>query len=178
MEAHSGEQSFSSYLKEIKELLIAMRDQSRTWGEFHEKLDQLGIFLKQRGNGLVFADQKKKVFEHASAVDRSFSKQRLEGIFGPFIPVEKDRMGPATDEDRRYRRKPLDPKLEKHPVWKKFKKQKGKTRFKKFMETQAPINAEAREALAIQAAYLNLLTGQSSKKIRQRQARPKKGRSR
>ena len=46
MEGFTWEKSFSTFLKERKDLLIQMRDSSSSWADFHEKLDALGVSIK------------------------------------------------------------------------------------------------------------------------------------
>ena len=179
-EAHTWERSFFTFLKDHREAILQLRDNSSTWAEFHERLDELGIVLKERGNGLVFADNRDDVaaYEKASRVDRSLSKPALEKLYGPYEAIEKDRIGLKTDEDLRYKKEPLDRRLKKHPAWKLFGKQKKHRRWRGFLETMASQNAEVREALAIQQAYLSIFFGGKSPRLRQRQQRPTKGRSR
>ena len=177
MEGFTWEKSFSSFLRENKDLLKTMRDASSSWAEFHEKLDVLGVVIKKRGNGLVFVDQGTGVHDKASNVDRSFSKAELEKRFGSYVAIDNNRIGLNTDKDRTYKREPLDPSLKKHRAWKRFRKQKKHRRWRKFLESFAGENAEVREALAIQQAYLSIFFGGKAPKTRERVQRPRKGRS-
>ncbi|SFP14899.1 Relaxase/Mobilisation nuclease domain-containing protein [Cohaesibacter marisflavi] len=179
MEGFTWEKSFSSFLRENKDLLKILRDASSSWAEFHEKLDVLGVVIKKRGNGLVFVDQGTGVHDKASNVDRSFSKAELEKRFGSYVAIDNSRIGLNTDKDRTYKREPLDPSLKKHRAWKRFRKQKKHRRWRKFLESFAGENAEVHEALAIQQAYLSIFFGGKAPKTKERVQRPKsKGRSR
>ncbi|WP_119309769.1 TraI/MobA(P) family conjugative relaxase [Cohaesibacter haloalkalitolerans] len=178
MEGFTWEKSFSTFLKERKDLLIKMRETSSSWADFHEKLDRLGVSIKARGNGLVFVENQSGTREKASIVDRSFSKAALEKTFGPFVAIDQEKIGRNTDPDRTYKKEPLDPDLKQHPAWEKFKKQKKHRRWRQFLESYVVQSAEVREALAIQEAYLSIFFGGKTPKIKERSVRPRKGRSR
>ena len=173
VEAETWEQSFSTYLKDRRDALLVIKEQSSTWAEFHDGIDRFGLILKKRGNGLVFADQTGKRHERASVVDREFSKKRMEDKYGPFIPIEKDRIGKHTKE--RYGKKPLDPRLEKHAAWRSYKRRK-RGNWRGFLEEMSPLNAEAREALEIQSNYLSIFFGGKVKRSKPRDIQPRKGR--
>ena len=175
-EANSWEQSFSGYLQEHKKALLEIREKASTWQEFHDGIDQFGIVIKRRGNGLVFQDRETGIRERASTVDRSFSKKRMEETFGPFQGPDRERPGPHRHETK-YKRRPLDPRLERHSAWRRFEQGGGPTparSWRRFLETQAAVNAEAREALELQRAYFQLLAGKNPHKVSTRQVSPRK----
>ena len=97
----------------------------------------------------------------------------MEDKFGPFIPIDKQRIGMHTKE--RYGRKPLDPRLEKHAAWQSYKRRK-RGNWRGFLEEMSPLNAEAREALEIQSNYLSIFFGGDLKRSKPRDIQPRKGR--
>ncbi|TYC64015.1 relaxase [Rhodobacterales bacterium] len=173
-EANSWEQSFSGYLSEHKEALLAILNRSSTWEEFHEGLSEYGIEIRKRGNGLVFKDQDSNRMEKASAVDRQLSRKSLEDKFG--IYRREDRKATPKKRRTRYRRRPLDPRLERHPAWKRLLSNPGGQRvsWRRFLEMQMGVDPEAREALELQKSYLQIISGKEPGKLRTRQIRSRK----
>jgi hypothetical protein len=106
MEAHSGEQSFQSYVLERKEPLLQALVKAASWREAHEFLSRHGLGIKARGNGLVVynLDGKKNEVMKASALDRCLSKKSLLDRFGAYeSPHER------TAPVERYSRIPIHP---------------------------------------------------------------------
>lgn len=173
MEANRWELSFSGYLQMHKDGIVSVREHAGSWQVFHDGLDAFGIAVRKRGAGLVFMDLQSHKSERCSRVDRSLSLKKLEEKFGPF--VARDRERPKTRNMDRYSRRPLDPRLAKHPAWKQFL-QNGKRgmSWKRWLETQAGVNAEVREALELQATYLKIVAGQEPGRVRSRQIGAKK----
>lgn len=83
-EAHTGKESFNSFMKN----LIPEIKACKSWSELHEMLAQHGVKLKKRGNGLIF--ESNEYFVKASSVDREFSKKKLEEKYGAFIASDKE----------------------------------------------------------------------------------------
>jgi len=96
-EAHSGQQSFDSYVKERKEFILESLRSAYGWQEFHESLAQIGVEVRLRGNGCIIKDRHSKTAIKASRLDRDFSKSKLEALLGhhqkpaEFEVKEKDR---------------------------------------------------------------------------------------
>lgn len=90
-EAHSGQCSFDAWLKDQKAELLDVLKQAKDWPTLHVGLARYGIQLKPRGAGMVIADLSgrgvKQIHIKASALDKSFAKQRLEERFGPYVAV-------------------------------------------------------------------------------------------
>ncbi|WP_432737394.1 TraI/MobA(P) family conjugative relaxase [Maridesulfovibrio sp. FT414] len=102
-EAHSGQQSFDSYVKERKDFVLTSLDNARNWQEFHESLAQIGIEVRLRGNGCSIKDRHSGTAIKASRLDRSFTKDRLEDRLGLYQePLEL-----AVIEKERYVYRPL-----------------------------------------------------------------------
>ncbi len=172
-EANSWELSFSGYLKEHQDVLLQVHRRSNSWEELHDGFALYSVELRKRGNGFVFQDKVTGTMEKASTVDREFSRKKLEEKYGPFEP-DKRRDGRKTKD--KYRRRPLDPRLERHPAWARMtSNQSGKRMtWRRFLEQQAGVDAEAREALELQKSYLQIISGQDPQKIRTRQIRSRK----
>ncbi|PVB60370.1 relaxase [Labrenzia sp. 011] len=172
-EANSWEQSFSGYLKEHRDALLEVHHRSNSWEELHDGFALYDVELRKRGNGFVFRDKRTGTMEKASSVDRELSRKKLEEKYGPFQP-DKNRGNRKPEE--KYRRRPLDPRLEHHPAWKRMTGgQNGKRlSWRRFLEQQAGVDAEAREALELQKSYLQIISGKDPKKIKTRQIRPRK----
>lgn len=172
-EANTWEQSFAGYLHEHKEALRNIHRLSTSWDELHEGLELYGVELKPRGAGLVFRDLETGKMAKASTID-GFAKKNLEQKYGPY-----QKQGKFLDQPERkntYRRRPMDPRLEKHPAWKRMTMTsagKGKS-WRRFLEQQAGVDAEAREALELQKAYVQILSGKDAQKVKTRQIKPRK----
>ncbi|NLZ17596.1 MAG: relaxase/mobilization nuclease domain-containing protein [Desulfobulbaceae bacterium] len=84
MEAHSGEQSFQSFVLEQREPLLAEIEIATDWQEVHQALASYGIAIRPKANGLVLANVEGKGSIKASAVDKIMSRMRMEERFGSF----------------------------------------------------------------------------------------------
>lgn len=102
-EAHSGQQSFNSYVKERKAFILKSLDEARSWQEFHEALAQVGIEVRLRGNGCSIKDRHSNTAIKASRLDRNFTKSKLEGRFGLY---QKPKAFKITEKER-YVSRPL-----------------------------------------------------------------------
>ena len=175
-EANSWELSFSGYLKEHRDALLQINRRSSSWEELHEGFALYGVELRKRGNGFVFRDRDTGTMEKASTVDRELTRKKLEEKYGPFKP---GRHQGERKPMEKYRRRPLDPRLERHPAWARMTSaQNGKRlSWRRFLEQQAGVDAEAREALDLQKSYLTIISGRLPQKIRTRQIRPRKSKS-
>ncbi|NQY82679.1 MAG: relaxase/mobilization nuclease domain-containing protein [Alphaproteobacteria bacterium] len=83
MEAQRWEQSFESFVKEIKQPIMDGIEKASNWLEVHEAFAEQDLELKARGNGLVIGDGTHHI--KASTLDRSLSKARLEQRLGQFM---------------------------------------------------------------------------------------------
>jgi Relaxase/Mobilisation nuclease domain/Large polyvalent protein-associated domain 7 len=84
-ESQSNIQSLHSWINSnAKEQLIEAFETSKSWGEFHEKANELGLELKLRGAGLVIKAVGQEVAVKASSVDRGLSFKSLTSKFGEF----------------------------------------------------------------------------------------------
>jgi hypothetical protein len=82
MEHHAGVESLLGWIK--RECLEQLQAAS-SWAELHRVLQEHGLEIKERGNGLVISDQKGLMVK-ASSVARELSKAKLVDRFGEFKP--------------------------------------------------------------------------------------------
>ena len=102
-EAHSGQQSFDSYIKERKDFILESLRSTQNWQSFHKSLAQIGIEIRLRGNGCSLKDLYSKTAIKASSLDRDFSKSQLEAKLGKFQkPFDL-----KVEEKERYVSRPL-----------------------------------------------------------------------
>jgi len=102
-EAHSGQQSFDSYVKERKDFILKSLDKAQGWHEFHMSLAEIGIEVRLRGNGCSIKDRHSKTAIKASRLDRNFTKSKLEAQLGHYqLPK-----GIVVSEKDRYVARPL-----------------------------------------------------------------------
>jgi hypothetical protein len=104
MEAHSGEQSFQSYVLEIKSDILKTLEGAGNWQELHSALSRYGLGIKPRGNGLVVVNTTGKGAIKASTVDRSISKKCLTDRLGEYSAT----IIPVTP-NKKYDQKPIQP---------------------------------------------------------------------
>lgn len=83
IEIHKGEEALCSAIRTLGSRL----SKAESWKEFHEILSENKYGVKIRANGLVFFDYQGNHVK-ASTVDRNFSKMKLEGKLGEFVPLE------------------------------------------------------------------------------------------
>jgi hypothetical protein len=101
MEAHAGVESLLGWIKrECGDQIRA----AKSWDELHDVLSDHGLELRQRANGLVFADAS-GVIVKASAVDRGFSQPKMEARLGEFVARPEGREGRAPR--KAYAKKPV-----------------------------------------------------------------------
>lgn len=120
-EARTWEQSFVSYVKEHKEELRAIRDQSQNWQEFHDQASAFSITFRKRGNGLIIESDDKKQRMKASDLGRDFSKTALEEKLGPFQAPTKQRNHKTTKKHKAaYKPKPITKHPKTNKLWNRY----------------------------------------------------------
>ncbi|MGD9950077.1 MAG: TraI/MobA(P) family conjugative relaxase [Desulfobulbus sp.] len=107
MEAHSGEQSFQSYVLEHKDDLLQTLQGAQNWQEVHVALAGYGMEIKSRGNGLVVISTTGKGAIKASSIDRSISKKRLTDRLGAYSASII-----SVTPNKKYDQKPIQPRSE------------------------------------------------------------------
>jgi|GEM_PF-1556645 len=98
VEAHTGQQSFESYVKEYRDDILAALEKASSWDDIHRALAKHGLTIKPHGNGLVIASRQGQHAIKASSLDRVFSKSNMEKRFGPYQAQGKgvEQLPPAT----------------------------------------------------------------------------------
>lgn len=104
MEAHTGQQSFDSYIQEHKATITAGLDRAASWEDVHTCLATLGLEIQIVANGCIIKDCYGKHRAKASSIGRAYSKLALEKRFGAFTPRNERLANAETD---RYAQKPL-----------------------------------------------------------------------
>lgn len=105
MEAHSGEQSFQSFVLEYKDDILKRLGAAGNWAEAHSALAEYGMEIKPHCNGLVVVSGMGKGAIKASAIDRSLSKNRLTDRWGEYSGSEK-----SAAPTKQYDRQPVQPR--------------------------------------------------------------------
>lgn len=89
-ESQSNIQSLHSWINNnAKEQLIEACATSKSWEEFHDKANELGLEFKLRGAGIVIKAIGQEVAVKASSVGRGLSFKSLTSKFGEFKPPPK-----------------------------------------------------------------------------------------
>lgn len=104
MEAHSGEQSFQSFVLEHKDDILKKLGTAGNWAEAHAALSEFGMTIKPHGNGLVVVSGTGKGSIKASTIDRSLSKKRLTDRLGEYSGSKK-----TVAPTKQYDRQPVQP---------------------------------------------------------------------
>jgi hypothetical protein len=107
MEHHAGVESLLGWIKrECLEQLQA----ATSWADLHRVLQENGLALKERGNGLVISAQD-GLSVKASSVARELSKAKLENKFGVFEP-STDRTENAGSPKQKYQVYPVHSRID------------------------------------------------------------------
>ena len=89
LEAHTGEQSFQSYVLSLKNEIMRRMGTVGNWQDAHQALAEYGIAIKPKANGFVLAPLNDKGGSlKASSLDKSMSRMRMEQRFGTFVTSE------------------------------------------------------------------------------------------
>jgi hypothetical protein len=155
LEAHTGEQSLLSWIREnLGEQLKEVQAQGQNWETLHALLAEHGLLIKPRGAGLVIALVDGSLGVKASAVDRGLSFKTLTERFGAYIPPQQVReqtklenSGQSPPMEHSYQREPI----QRHPgatsLWAQYQKEK---------ESAFRIKANALHALKVEHEHYSL----------------------
>jgi hypothetical protein len=114
MEHHAGVESLLGWIK--RECLDQLQA-ATSWAEIHRVLQENGLGLKERGNGLVIT-QHDGLMVKASSVARELSKGKLEAKFGAFAPSSHtDAEGPK----RCYEARPVHSRIDTALLFTRYK---------------------------------------------------------
>ncbi|KXU35663.1 hypothetical protein AXE65_06235, partial [Ventosimonas gracilis] len=115
MEAHSGIESLLGWIK--RECLSEIKA-ANSWQQLHQVMQENGLELRARANGVVFESQKTGTQVKASSVSRDLSKSKLEKRLGAFEAAKEKATEPIEPIQSATPIKPAAPKkqYEKKPV--------------------------------------------------------------
>jgi len=118
MEAHSGIESLLGWIK--RECLTEIKT-ANSWEQLHQVMQDNGLELRVRANGLVFESAKTSTQVKASSVSRDLSKSKLEARLGIFEAAKEKTIEPLDASNSAASVssiKPVQPKkqYEKKPV--------------------------------------------------------------
>ena len=100
LEAHSGEQTFQRYALDQKKELVERIGKARTWQDVHQVFASLGMEVRPKNGGLILTPKGgAEGAMKASALDRSFSGQRMEQRFGRYEPSDIEAGEHLSEED-------------------------------------------------------------------------------
>lgn len=100
MECHAGVESLLGWIKRQCQPAMLSAD---SWEAMHQIMQQHGLELKERGNGLIISDQNGLTVK-ASSVARDLSKAKLESKLGSFIAASSQHQEPPA---KHYQAKPI-----------------------------------------------------------------------
>ncbi len=121
MEAHSGQKSLISWTREhCGEKL----EQAQSWEDVHLVLQEYGLHMQLRGNGLVITSDS-DVSIKASSVSRALSKPALEKRLGEFVCGEthQGQKGGGQSTKGRYSKQPIELKVDTTVLYQRYQQQ-------------------------------------------------------
>lgn len=119
MERHSDMESLISWIK--RECLDNIKN-AQSWSELHSVLNNHGLAIAPRGNGLVISAQNGITIK-ASTLGRDFSKQKLETRLGQFTPSENNHDSSKTETNRHYQRQPTQTRFDTSALYAQYQRE-------------------------------------------------------
>lgn len=119
-EAHSGYESFESFVRSQGNVIIAELEQAATWEDVHSIFAKRGMEVATRGAGLVIKERHGKQRAKASTAHRALSLKKLESRFGKF---EKPRR-PLPPAEVHYDTKPIQRAADQNRLWSEYQEAK------------------------------------------------------
>ena len=128
MEHHAGVESLLGWIQ--RECLEQLQAAS-SWAELHRVLQEHGLELQERGNGLVISDQDGLMVK-ASSVARELSKGKLVDRFGAF----KSQTRPVNTEGsgKKYEARPVRSRIDTTLLFGRYKNEQQGTRANRTQE--------------------------------------------
>ncbi len=117
MEHHAGIESLLGWVK--RECLDQMQSVT-SWAGLHQVLQEHGLVIRERGNGLVIADQEGLMVK-ASSISREFSKSKLESKFGQFVPVADSSVNADQAVKNKYEARPVRSRIDTTLLFAKYR---------------------------------------------------------
>ena len=87
-----------------------------SWKALHQVMQDNGLSLHLRGNGLVISDRQSTTIK-ASSVSRDISKTKLEQRLGPFLPCNTAQKEPPQHS---YQARPMASRMDTSALYKRF----------------------------------------------------------
>lgn len=182
LEAHTGEQSFQSYVLSLKNEIMRRMGTVGNWQDAHQALANYGIAIKPKANGFVLMPLNDKGGSlKASSLDKSMSRMRMEQRFGTFVTSETRQPSQSESElphacERAFRdvvlarRAAITADLEKARNWQDVHDTAGKRTYQK--SPRQPRNPERdRLYLDYQAALAEKIARIDAEKARNEASR-------
>jgi len=123
MEQHTGVESLLGWIK--RECLEPLQ-KATSWTEFHQVLNDHGLALKERGNGLVIVDETGLMVK-VSSLAREFSKQQLVTKFGKSVLTAKSAVHTVTPK-KKYEARPLRSRIDTTVLFGRYQHEKESMR--------------------------------------------------
>ncbi len=117
MEHHSGIESLAGWIK--RECLDDINN-SESWGELHQVMNDNGLLMIKQGNGLVVKSDEGVVIK-ASTLSRMCSKPNLEKKLGIYIASELYKVKPIKE----YKKKPIELKINTDNLYVNYLNERG-----------------------------------------------------
>jgi hypothetical protein len=163
MEHHAGVESLLGWIK--RECLDQIQA-ATSWAEIHRALQENGLELKERGNGLVITNQDGLMVK-ASSVARELSKGKLEAKFGTFAPSSYT---DAEKPKRSYEARPVRSRIDTTLLFARYKTEQqgmGENRTKEWKITRDHRNRlieEAKRSAKLKRAATKLMGNSRAEK--------------
>lgn len=158
MESHAGVESLLGWIKRecLDQMQVAI-----SWADMHRIMQEHGLELKERGNGLVIANQDGLMVK-VSSVARELSKGKLEDKLGAFSP-SFDRSINADHSQKKYEARPVRSRIDTTLLFARYKTEQqgiGANRTKEWKIAQDHKNrliAEAKRSAKLKRAATKLM---------------------
>jgi hypothetical protein len=119
IESQTGRETLFSYVLRHKPDIEDNLASAKNWPEVHTAFLQYGLSLVPAGNGLKIKDRHGKHHVKPSAIDRTWSKAKLEERFGPF-ELPSNELLQSVKADHRYEARPLQVNPERDGLYQTF----------------------------------------------------------
>lgn len=121
MERHSGMESLVGWIR--REKINAKMLAVNSWAELHDVLNQYGLVVRKRGNGLIIATANGRVTVKASTVARDLSKSKLEKKYGSAFTAQEPASNLAPPI-KRYSKRPVRLSRDTDVLWARYQKER------------------------------------------------------
>ncbi len=122
IEAKAGIESLLGWIR--RECLDSIK-YADSWQCLHEVLQNYGLEIKERGNGLVFVSSN-GVAVKASSVDRSLSKPNLIKRLGAFEPaIQSEQTRTQSKKAKQYQPRPLQNSVDTSRLYERYQQQQA-----------------------------------------------------